>query len=216
VILPDTGAVDNSTGGSWVRGVTRLAAAAGREGIESNRRTTPRQATGLGIPNSEECNYDTSLPLTLLDVEGNPVDRTYTAPVLDESPLPALFGLQSMIDNGAILDFRNMRAHFTGPRNTTVRTSTFEILQSPSGHAVIPCCNYTAPPDHTQPLPATLYHSSSSTDTRSTTTTSNATASNPEPSITDRLRRSLLRYCDYNLTEEEFSVLYIWHLDVAL
>jgi len=84
-------------------------------------RTTSLQATGLGITTSEQCNYDTSLPRTLLDIDGNPVDLTYTAPVLDESPLPALFGLQSLIDNEAIWTTQH------NCTNKNFRTSTITI-----------------------------------------------------------------------------------------
>ena len=53
--------------------------------------------------------------ITLRDIHGKPVECTYTAPTINQSSLPALLGLNSLINVGALMDFRNMQLHFTGP-----------------------------------------------------------------------------------------------------
>ena len=57
-------------------------------------------------------------------------------------------GLQTMIDQNAILDCRNLTMAFTGPGDTEINYSPgaeiFQLVQAPSGHLMLPCCNYNA------------------------------------------------------------------------
>ena len=97
---------------------------------------------------SQQCHYDAEIPLTLRDINETPVECTYTAPTINDSQIPALLGLNSLINVGAILDMRNMHLHFTGPGplNYTAHlpegTRTFQLERAPSGHLLLPCCKY--------------------------------------------------------------------------
>ena len=119
----------------------------GRTGIKSTKREQVLHVSGVGT-NSQECHYNSVLPLTLRDVHGSPVECTYTTPTINNSTLPALLGLNSLISNGALMDLRNMQLHFTGPgplqytQHLPEGTQTFELHQAPSGHLMLPCCKY--------------------------------------------------------------------------
>ena len=60
--------------------------------------------------------------------------------------LPALLGLETLIERRAIMDFTMMRLFFTGPGETDINpcpgTDEFDMLQAPSGHLMLPCCEY--------------------------------------------------------------------------
>ena len=76
------------------------------------------------------------------------------------------------------MDFRNMHLHFTGPgpldymKHLPEGTSTFDMLQAPSGHVMLPCCKYPTPQEQTQPQDdgsLTLHATSSTTPPTETT-----------------------------------------------
>ena len=53
-----------------------------------------------------------------------------------------------MIDRRAILDLTTMLLTFTGPGDTKIDFSpgseSFQMLQAPSGHLMLPCCEFAA------------------------------------------------------------------------
>jgi hypothetical protein len=112
---------------------------------KQQRRDRPLNVSGVGN-GSQTCTHDCTLPISLVDLDGEPLRGTFTTPTVNESSLPALLGLNTLIDRRAILDMTTMRLHFTGPGETTVNLSpgsrTFQCHQSPSGHMMLPCCNY--------------------------------------------------------------------------
>ena len=149
-LLVDPGSCNNLAGGEWVRRAARLADNAGKTGIETTKRDQPLHVSGVGT-NSQVCHYNCHLPITLRDIHGNPVECTFTTPTINNSSLPALLGLNSLINVGALMDFRNMKLHSTGPgpleytSHLPEGTQTFELHQAPSGHVMLPCCKYATP-----------------------------------------------------------------------
>lgn len=214
-LLVDPGSCNNLTGGEWVRRGARLANQAGKTGIKSTKRENPLHVSGVGT-NSQECHYDTQLPLTLRDIYGNPVECTYTAPTVNNSSLPALLGLNSLINVGALMDFRNMHIHFTGPGplNYTAHlpegTQTFDLHQAPSGHVMIPCCKYATPQEQQR-----LRQRNADTETLTLLASQNASDETPrvipwEETITNPWNRFQQRYSGYNLRQKELPVFYKW------
>ena len=73
---------------------------------------------------------------------------TVTTPAVANSDLPGLLGLTSLRKNKAIIDFSTMKMYFTGPGNYDLNkslppgTDCFQCELAPSGHMVIPCCEY--------------------------------------------------------------------------
>ena len=95
-LLVDPGSCNNLAGGEWVRRGARLADAAGRTGIKTTKREQVLHVSGVGT-SSQECHYNAHLPITLRDINGNPVEATFTKPTINNSTLPALLGLNSLI-----------------------------------------------------------------------------------------------------------------------
>ena len=84
-----------------------------------------------------------------------------TAPAVANSDLPGLLGLNSLRHNRAILDFATLRLHFVGPAGIEVEkhlppgSESFQTELAPSGHMVLPCCEYqrgSIDKDHTLTL----------------------------------------------------------------
>ena len=71
-----------------------------------------------------------------------------TIPSIANSDLPGLLGLQSLRKNRAVLDFTTLRLHFCGPGDNEMEkslppgTDSFQLELAPSGHLVLPCCEY--------------------------------------------------------------------------
>jgi hypothetical protein len=144
-LLIDPGSWGNLSGSLWSRRTAHLAMQ-GKAGMpKQQRRDRPLNVSGVGN-GSQTCTHDCTLPISLVDLDGEPLRGTFTTPTVNDSSLPALLGLNTLIDRRAILDMTTMRLHFTGPGETTVNLSpgsrTFQCHQSPSGHMMLPCCNY--------------------------------------------------------------------------
>ena len=78
-----------------------------------------------------------------------------------------------MIERRSILDFsqgiENLTITFTGPGKTNIELSpgsdTFKLHQAPSGHLMLPCCEYERTPNTREESGLTLISSSSSAST---------------------------------------------------
>jgi hypothetical protein len=77
---------------------------------------------------------------------GTPYSGTYTTPVVSNSDLPGLLGLNTMRRNRCILDMVNLQLHMCGPADVRLNlppgTEGFQLEISPSGHLVLPCGNH--------------------------------------------------------------------------
>ena len=71
-----------------------------------------------------------------------------TIPCAPQSDLPGLLGLAALQENRAILDFSSMKLYFCGPGDVKIEqgmppgTETLQLETAPSGHMVLPCCEY--------------------------------------------------------------------------
>ena len=72
-------------------------------------------------------------------------------PSVPDSDLPGLLGLTALRKNRAILDLHTMRIYFAGPGDYDLMTAMppgtdcFQAELAPSGHMVVPCCEYGPP-----------------------------------------------------------------------
>ena len=97
-----------------------------------------------GVGHGEQvCHYDCEVPITLSRVDGTTSSGSFTAPTIENSNLPALLGLQSLIDSRAILDLTTLRIHFCGPGDTQLQlppgSESYQCEKAPSGHLMLPC-----------------------------------------------------------------------------
>ena len=99
---------------------------------------------GTGCQTAE---YDAKVPIALRRTDGTVREAVYTAPMVKDSELPALLGLQSLMDNRAILDMRTQQLHFLGPGDCELNlppgTDSYQLEQAPSGHLMLPCSEFS-------------------------------------------------------------------------
>jgi hypothetical protein len=71
---------------------------------------------------------------------------TFSAPMVRDSDLPALWGLASMSSIGALIDTRNRRLFLPGPGGYKIVLSpgsvTHNLEQTMTGHLLLPCTDW--------------------------------------------------------------------------
>ena len=69
-------------------------------------------------------------------------------PAVDNSDLPGLMGLSALKKNRAVLDFNSLTLYFCGKDHYDLgaalpaNTDKYQLETAPSGHLVLPCCEY--------------------------------------------------------------------------
>ena len=131
-----------------------MAQAAARNGKKPTyeKRTKALNVSGVGH-GSQSAPYDCTLPISLKQVDGLTVSSgTVTTPAVADSDLPGLLGLTALRKNKAIIDFSTMMMYFAGPDEYDLSkalppgTDCFQGELAPSGHMVVPCCEYDDKP----------------------------------------------------------------------
>ena len=116
-----------------------------KEKAKQTRRESPLKVSGVG-KEAQVCTHDCELPIALRTKDGRTVTGKYTAPTINDHALPALLGLKTLVERRAIMDFTTMQLTFTGPGESRIDFSpgsdTFQMHQAPSGHLMLPCCEY--------------------------------------------------------------------------
>ena len=166
-LLLDIGSWGNLGGVLWARRTTILGNRHKKSSTQI-RRERPLNVSGVGT-GAQVCTHDCTLPIALRTTEGKVLSGTYTTPVVNDSPIPGLLGLRALIERRSILDFsqgiENLTITFTGPGKTNIEFSpgsdTFKLYQAPSGHLMLPCCEYERAADVREESGLTLVTSSS-------------------------------------------------------
>ncbi len=104
-----------------------------------------------GVGNgSQSAGYDCRLPIAFRQMDGQTVSQgIMNVPTVGNSDLPGLLGLTALRRNRAVLDFEKMQLFFCGPgeydlgQHLPPGTDSFQCEVAPSGHMVIPCCEFT-------------------------------------------------------------------------
>ncbi len=146
-LLIDPRSVGNLSGDAWAKGVAQAAARRGH--VPSyERRPRPLKVSGVG-QGTQDCNYDCKLPVAFKQLNGSTVSMGHiTTPTVQGSELPGLLGLTALRKNRAVLDFQKMELYFCGPGDYDITsglppgTDGFQLEVAPSGHLVLPCCEY--------------------------------------------------------------------------
>ena len=150
-LIIDPGSVGNLCGDKWAKSVAQAAARNGKN-PSYEERAKPLNVSGVGH-GSQSAPFDCSLPISLKQVDGLTVTSgKVTTPAVSNSDLPGLLGLTALRKNKAIIDFSTMKMYFTGPGNYDLDralppgTDCFQCELAPSGHMVLPCCEYDDKP----------------------------------------------------------------------
>ena len=146
-LIIDPGSVGNLCGDRWAKTVAQAAARSGRT-PSYEKRSKPLNVSGVGH-GSQAAPFDCKLPISLKHNDSHAVSSgTVTTPAVANSDLPGLLGLTALRKNKAIIDFSTLTMYFTGPGNYDLNkslppgTDCFQCELAPSGHMVIPCCEY--------------------------------------------------------------------------
>ena len=131
------------------------------------------QVSGVGN-GSQQCHYDCDLPVALRPVgQGKLQHGVLQVPAVQDSDLPGLMGLTALKSNNAILDFNTLTLYFCNSSSYDLSkalpkgTDRYQLETAPSGHLVLPCCEYRAGSsnqDYSLTLMAKTAHPSTAAD----------------------------------------------------
>ena len=164
-LLIDIGSIGNLAGDKWARTVS---IACGEHGMRGEVMPRSKALTIHGVgTNPDKAHNDVKLPIGLQDIEGDIAKGNVTMPVIERSDIPGLLGLASLRERRTIIDLNNNRLYFAGPGGYDLEkamppgTDVYQCESSPSGHMLLPCCNYKEAKDTDPPL---VLHSKSKVD----------------------------------------------------
>ena len=143
-LLVDPGSYGNLVGEQWLEQATvRTSRPAALHG-----RPQPLQVGGVGH-GAQICAQDCKLPIAMRRDDGSIATGSFTSPVVRGSACPALLGLRTLAQNGALLDMSRKQLHFMpqGTEATIVLppgAETFQLESAQSGHLLLPCGEFGA------------------------------------------------------------------------
>ena len=167
-MIVDPGSVWDLAGSEWARSVAAKASSFGLQ-PSYGKRDSPLNISGVGN-GSQQCTFDCHLPVALRTVQGTRRTGVMYTPTVVRSALPGLLGLNAFKKNRAVLDVNTSKLYFLGPgdydldKATPPGTDIIQCETAPSGHIILPCCEYDAPtaPD---PQHSLTLHARTSADT---------------------------------------------------
>ena len=113
---------------------------------KQHERAKPLLVGGVG-KGTQRCTHDGVLPIALKSNNGETLLGTYTTPIINEpSNVTGILGLLAIRGRQGIVDTGNNKLHFLGPGGAQIQLSpgseTYDLIDAPSGHLLIPCCQY--------------------------------------------------------------------------
>ena len=161
-LLLDLGSVGNLASTDWARRVATEAMKYGHK-PRQDRRDKPLIVGGVG-KGTQQCTHDCTLPIALQSTDGVALLGTYTTPTINgPSNVTGILGLLAVRGRQGIIDTGNNKLHFPGPGGAQIQLSpgseTYDLIDAPSGHLLIPCCHYDKLKQKQKPEPdLTLYN----------------------------------------------------------
>ena len=163
-LLLDLGSVGNLASTEWAKRVVIEARKYGHQSKEQ-KRSKPLLVGGVG-KGTQQCTHDGTLPIALQPTDGAAaaVLGTYTTPIINgPSNVTGILGLLAIRGRQGIIDTGNNKLHFPGPGGAQIQLSpgseTYDLIDAPSGHLLIPCCHYDKLKQKPKPEPdLTLYN----------------------------------------------------------
>ena len=111
-----------------------------------DKRPRPLKVSGVG-QGAQQAAYDCRVPICCKQTNGDMTRGTFLSPTVSNSELPGLLGLHAMRQMRGILDMYNNKLHFVGPGDLDWSfppgTETFDLIEAPSGHLLLPCNLYS-------------------------------------------------------------------------
>ena len=163
-LLVDIGSIGNLGGDKWARSVTQQCGPRGM-GHVVEKRPKPLKVHGVGSTPSE-ARENITLPIGIRDTDGNATLCNAEMPVIANSSIPGLLGITSLRQRKSIIDLNDGKLYFVGPGDYDLAqalppgTECYQCETSPSGHLLLPCCDY----EGAKSAPMTLHATSSGAD----------------------------------------------------
>ena len=136
-LLVDVGAIGNLCGSEFFNRVTARALKFGQSSTTQKLQRT-LEVEGVG-KESEKTQEAGVMPICLSDGRTG----TFTAPVIPNSELPALLGLNTLHEQRAVIDCFNRQIVFIGPGGYQLKASpgsrTYKLHAAETGHLLLPC-----------------------------------------------------------------------------
>ena len=151
----------------------------------------PLSIQGVG-DGAQTCTWETKLPIAVLSGNNEAEVHYFETPIVEGGgeDLPALLGLRSIRAKNGVIETQpgQERLSFPGQGGYTIQfspgTKHIKLECAPSGHLVIPCCEWTKVQSKAGvPIPRTTFHA--------TPTQQDHSASSNEPAPTDSQDRIL-------------------------
>ena len=143
-LVIDTAAIGNLQGSVFARRLASLAKESGFLSRET-RRTQPLHVQGVGN-GSQRCEFDGMIPIAVERDDGVVSLATYEAPIVPDSNIPGLWGLDSLIAKRAIIDCANQEIILCGPGGCKIEPSPgserLKLKRAPSGHLLLPVSEF--------------------------------------------------------------------------
>lgn len=139
-LLVDTGAPRNMAGDRVIKRISDHAAQHG-QGCTTLPLKNSLSVEGVGS-GASSCTHESTVAIALADGQ----IAHYRAPVVQESELPALLGLESMEKRRAILDLVHGKLIELGPGPFKLElppgSRVLQMQKSPTGHLMLPCSEW--------------------------------------------------------------------------
>ena len=149
-LLVDIGSVGNIGGSSSIKSIEDQAK---KSGLKPTRVTREKVLNVSGVgKTTEKCLTDSITPIAIRSADGSVIKADFRAPVIENSDVPCLLGLEALTRMKAIIDLSTNQIHLCGPGDYDLAsllppgTKTIQCEKAPSGHMVMPCDLYNEVP----------------------------------------------------------------------
>ena len=136
-LLIDIGAIGNLAGSEFIKRISQRSLQFGQNSL-FQKLSRPLSVEGVGN-SSDETQEECIAPICLPDGRTG----SFTTPVIPNSQLPALLGLNTLSKERCLIDCFNNQIVFVGPGGYRLQASpgsrTYQLKTAKSGHLLLPC-----------------------------------------------------------------------------
>ena len=142
----DIGAYGSLSGDKWVREQARRAVQAGHKPVQ-RKLDKSMSVSGVG-KGAQSVEWEVTLPIAVTDDRGDTRLDDFKTPVIPDSDVPGLLGLQSVQRLRGVIDtFENPpKLYCCGPGGYEIKLSpgsrTYPLYPAPSGHLILPTSEF--------------------------------------------------------------------------
>ena len=154
-LLVDTGAFQNIAGSFWVQNLQKILSQENQPSIKWKRLDNPHPVSGVG-KDIVYANWTASIPIMF------PGGRktTFNTLYMENSKCPGLLGMEALGRTQSILDLRAGKLHIYSGNTANVTIDVpkgsdvqrMQLVQSSSGHILLPCAQFGARDNNAQSL----------------------------------------------------------------